>query len=48
LEELHGASRALDARVDEALADNQGLQSYVQRLDSGLVDEDREPPDELS
>ncbi len=24
------------------------LQSYVQRLDSGLVDEDQEPPDELN
>jgi hypothetical protein len=44
LEELHSASRALEARVDEALADNQELQSYVQRLDSGLVDEDQEPP----
>ena len=47
LEELHSASRALEARVDEALAGNQELQSYVQRLDSGLVDEDQEPPDEL-
>jgi len=36
LEELHSASRALE------------LQSYVQRLDSGLVDEDQEPPDELN
>jgi 3-hydroxyisobutyrate dehydrogenase-like beta-hydroxyacid dehydrogenase len=44
LEELHSASRALEARVDEALAGNQELQSYVQRLDSGLVDEDQEPP----
>jgi hypothetical protein len=43
LEELHSASRAL-----EALAGNQELQSYVQRLDSGLVDEDQEPPDELN
>ena len=43
LEELHSASRALEARVDEALAGNQELQSYVQRLDSGLVDEDQEP-----
>jgi len=48
LEELHSASRALEARVDEALAGNQELQSYVQRLDSGLVDEDQEPPDELN
>ena len=32
------------ARVDEALAGNQELQSDVQRLDSGLVDEDQEPP----
>jgi hypothetical protein len=47
LEELHSASRALEARVDEALAGNQELQSDVQRLDSGLVDEDQEPPDEL-
>ena len=47
MEELHSASRALEARVDEALAGNQELQSYVQRLDSGLVDEDQEPPDEL-
>lgn len=48
LEELHSASRALEARVDEALAGNQALQSYVQRLDSGLVDEDQEAPDELN
>ena len=48
LEELHSASRALEARVDEALAGNQELQSYVQRLDSGLVDEDQEPPNELN
>ena len=27
---------------------NQELQSYGQRLDSGLVDEDQEPPDELN
>ncbi len=42
LDELHSA------RVDEALAGNQELQSYVQRLDSGLVDEDQGPPDELN
>jgi hypothetical protein len=48
LEELHSASRALEARVDEARAGNQELQSYVQRFDSGLVDEDQEPPDELN
>src|SRR5215211_2420320 len=44
LDELKGASRALEARVDEALAGNEELQSYVSRLDQGLVDE--EPPDE--
>ena len=38
---------ALEARVDEALAGNQELQSYVQLLDSGLVDADQEPPDEM-
>src|SRR6266853_4057483 len=38
LEELHSTSRALEARVDEALAGNYELQSYIQRLDSGLVD----------
>ena len=43
LEELHSASRAL-----AALAGNQVLQSYVQHLDSGLVDEDQEPPNELN
>src|SRR3712207_3502927 len=32
LEELRSASRAIEARVDEALAGNQELQSYVQRL----------------
>jgi len=48
LEEPHSASRALEARVDEALAGNQKLQSYVQHLDSGLVDEDQEPPDALN
>ena len=35
-------------RVDEALAGNQELQSYVQRLDGGLVDGGQEPPDELN
>jgi hypothetical protein len=40
LEELRSASRALEARVDEALADNQELQSYVQHHDSGLVDDE--------
>ena len=29
-------------------ASREELQSYVQRLDSGLVDEDQEPPDELN
>jgi hypothetical protein len=48
LEELHSASRALEARVAEALAGNQELPSDVQRLDSGLVDEDQEPPDALN
>jgi hypothetical protein len=48
LEELHSASRALEARVDEALAGNQESQSYVYCLDSGLVDEDQERPDELN
>ena len=48
LEKLHSASRALEARVDEALAGNQELQSYVQRFDSGLVDEAQEPPNELN
>ena len=37
LEELHSASRVLEAR-----AGNQELRSYVQRLDSGLVDEAQE------
>lgn len=46
LDELKGASRALEARVDEALAGNDELQSYVSRLDQGLVDE--EPPDDLA
>jgi hypothetical protein len=48
LEELHSTSRALEARVDEALAGNQELQSCGQRLDSGLADEDQKPPDELN
>ena len=43
LEELHSASRVLEAR-----AGHQELRSYVQRLDSGLVDEDQEPLDELN
>ena len=46
LEELHSASRALEAQVDEALAGNQELQSYVQRLDSGLVDDELNYPTE--
>jgi proteasome assembly chaperone (PAC2) family protein len=46
LAELKSASRALEARVDEALAGNDELQSYVQRLDQGLdVDE---PPDDFA
>lgn len=45
LEELRSASQALEARVDEAIAGNDELQSYVRRLDEGLgVDE---PPEEL-
>jgi proteasome assembly chaperone (PAC2) family protein len=56
LEELQGASRALESRVDEALAGNDELQSYVSRLDAGIVDEppedlattmDEEPPSEI-
>src|SRR5690242_8103314 len=50
LDRLGGATQrqpGARVRVDEALAGNQGLQNYVQRLDSGLVDEDQEPPDEL-
>jgi proteasome assembly chaperone (PAC2) family protein len=46
LDELQGASRALEARVDEALASNDELQRYVERLDQGL--EDGEPPDEAA
>jgi proteasome assembly chaperone (PAC2) family protein len=46
LAELQGASQALEARVDEALAGNQELQSYVRRLDSGMVDE--EPPEDFA
>jgi proteasome assembly chaperone (PAC2) family protein len=46
LEELKSASRALEARVDEALSGNDELQSYVRRLDEGLdVDE---PPDDFA
>ena len=48
LEELHSASRTLEARVDEVMAGNQELQSYVQHHDSGLVDEDQALPDELN
>jgi len=44
LDELSGAGRALEARVDEALAGNEELQRYVSRLDQGLIDD--EPPDE--
>jgi proteasome assembly chaperone (PAC2) family protein len=44
LDELKGASRALEARVDEALSGNDELQSYVGRLDAGQLD--AEPPDE--
>ena len=45
LEELKRASRALEARVDEALAGNEELQQYVERLDAGIVDD--EPPDDF-
>jgi len=34
--------------VDETLAGNQGLQSYVQSLDSRRANEDQELPDELN
>ena len=44
LDELKGASRALEARVDEALSGNDELQRYVSQLDQGIVDD--EPPDE--
>jgi proteasome assembly chaperone (PAC2) family protein len=44
LAELKSASRALEARVDEALAGNDELQRFVERLDRGL--EEDEPPDE--
>ena len=53
----HGLGEAFDRpgvgwgrmqRVNEALAGNRELQSDVQRLDSGLVDEDQEPPDKLN
>jgi hypothetical protein len=44
LDELQGASRALEARVDEALSGNDELQSYVGRLDAGQLD--AEPPDD--
>lgn len=46
LTELQGASRALEARVDEALAGNDELQKYVGQLDAGHLD--AEPPDEAA
>ena len=46
LDELKGASLALEARVDEALSGNHELQTYVERLDAGMVDD--EPPDDLA
>jgi proteasome assembly chaperone (PAC2) family protein len=46
LDELRGASQALEARVDEVLANNEELQRYVKRLDQGIVDKD--PPDEVA
>jgi hypothetical protein len=48
LEELYRASWALEVWGDEARVGTQELQSYAQRLDSGLVDEDQEPLDALN
>lgn len=42
LEELRAASRALEARVDEALAGNEELQNYIQRLEQDLVPDEPE------
>jgi proteasome assembly chaperone (PAC2) family protein len=36
LDEIRGAARALEARVNELLADNQELQEYVRRLEAGV------------
>jgi proteasome assembly chaperone (PAC2) family protein len=43
LGEMRGAARALEARVDQLLADNRELQEYVRRLEAGAEsDEARE------
>ena len=46
LDELQVASLALETQVDAALSGNQELQSYVERLDAGMVED--EPPDDLA
>ena len=46
LDELQVASLALETQVDAALSGDQELQSYVQRLDAGMVDD--EPPEDLA
>jgi proteasome assembly chaperone (PAC2) family protein len=56
LDELKSASRALVARVDEALAGNEELQNYIQRLEQDLAQvepeeqaaaHETEPPSEI-
>jgi len=46
LDELKVASLALETQVDAALSGNQELQSYVERLDAGMIDD--EPPEDLA
>ena len=46
LDELLSASRALERRVDEALAGNDELLNYVRRLDQGFTDD--EPPEDIT
>jgi proteasome assembly chaperone (PAC2) family protein len=44
LGEMRGAARALEARVDQLLADNRELQEYVRRLEAGVESSERAEP----
>jgi len=47
LEEMHGAARALELRVDRLLADNAELQEYVRQLQAGDAEADDESVETL-
>ncbi|MCC7106933.1 MAG: PAC2 family protein [Chloroflexi bacterium] len=46
LDELEAASRAMERRVDEALAENAELREYVRQLEAGIIPEAGEEDDD--